>query len=83
MIPENIRACQSTDVPICVECLNCHHKAVMESEYLLSRSARLHPDVSLVHVSRLLKCGDCGSKALKVFRPPDRDAAADFIATEL
>jgi hypothetical protein len=59
---------------ICVECLRCGHRGVLEAD-VLSRYG-VPPDVTLAELSRRLVCEVCGSKALQVFRASPEEADA-------
>lgn len=57
---------------ICVECLGCRHRAVIDDERL--RETGRSSDVSIAELSRSLVCRMCGSRAVLVFRAYGREA---------
>ena len=76
--PENLFTLTTDDVPLCVECLTCRHRAVLEAA-VLKHLCGLHDMSPLTTISRRLKCAQCGSKAVRTFRPLDRSLAATFL----
>ena len=76
--PETIFTLKAKDVPLCVECLSCRHRGVLEASDL-KRMTGIEDMSSLASISRKLKCSACRSKAVRVFRPHDRSMAATFL----
>jgi hypothetical protein len=57
---------QTLGPPICIECLRCRHRGIVDA--LTLQQHGLTPDVSLAVLSRRLVCQACGSKAVRVTR---------------
>jgi hypothetical protein len=58
---------------VCIECLRCHHRGIIEAEALAHHG--LPPDASVAELSRRLVCSACGSHAMRAFRTSLEDAA--------
>lgn len=68
----------SRETAICIECLRCQHRGVIERGELAQYGAA--PDEPIARLSRRLVCTVCGSKALRAFRAAPADAA-DFLGS--
>lgn len=51
---------------ICAECLRCRHRGTVSIETL--RRYGLGPNVTLAYLSRMVRCEQCGSRAVKLER---------------
>jgi hypothetical protein len=59
---------------ICIECLRCGHRAVMDRAVLERYGAP--PDVPIARLSRHLVCQVCGARSIRAFRASSEEARA-------
>lgn len=64
----NVLSLQHTGRPLCVECLSCHHRALLSSKQL-QPAPYDHEMNSLVSLTKRMRCSECKSGSVKAFIP--------------
>ena len=75
----NIQTLRYRDVPLCVACLGCGHRILLEADHILSFAMDLDGMASIKTVERRLRCRQCKAKDLRTIVPTTRREAKRFI----
>jgi hypothetical protein len=76
---DNIHTLRFRDVPLCVECLSCGHRSLMEADNLKGLGKNLHDMVLIRALEKRLRCRQCKAKDVKTLVPTTRREAKRFI----
>ena len=76
---DNVHTLKFLDVPLCVECLACRHRALLQPADLQHGRADTEM-TSLAVLTRRLRCSYCGSGAVKALRATSIADGQAFVA---
>jgi len=76
---DNIHTLIYRDVPLCVVCLSCGHRSLVEANHIKALGKDLHDTVLIRALEGRLRCRQCKARDVTTLVPTTRREAKRFI----